>query len=652
MSALFDDHPMHFNEALVNVVKVEVGSPSEVGEGLGWLEGEDCSGSTGAEGSAEEEEYDPHCPQRGVTAGEPDELGLANNNVNDEEGIASPTLRRRLNRDEINMRTSGFYNKKELQSMVEDINDSRVSFEPFTDKKIPVFDRFVQIFVDGRKQEYTACVECRSLIKYSTRDGTRGLHHHKCPHYRSRRPKAKKDDNNRGPQKEIDEVIEEKSTENGNVVPTHTPIAKNDCKDPPILELDSGLTDVLPTSNSSRSSASNIPKVNMIPLKRVLGDAGGIAPRPRLKNKVRSATSSPTMHKKRRLRITDNYRYFFGSKQRMSSPVIPPPKHVLHSTFHHEVLRSWQNIDTTITPDNLVYPLFIIDNPDQIEPVSSLPGVNRYGVNTLQAALTPLVAKGLKAVLLFGVPTGLPKDTRGSSADTEDSPVIQAIHVISEKFPQLLISCDVCLCAYTSHGHCGILNEGGTLDNEASIQRLAEVALSYAQAGCHVVAPSDMMDGRVGAIKHLLMTNGLGNKVSVMSYSAKFASCFYGPFRDAAKSAPSFGDRRCYQLPPGARGLAMRAVDRDVAEGADYLMVKPGMPYLDIVRDTKEKHPDLKLAVYHVSGEYAMLYHGANQGAFDLSKAVMEAVKCMRRAGADIIITYFVPDILEWIKNT
>lgn len=305
MSALFDDHPMHFNEALVKVVKVEVGSPSEVGEGLGWLEGEDCSGSTGAEGSPAEEEYDPHCPQRDVTAGEPDELGLANN-VNDEEGIASPTLRRRLNRDEINMRTSGFYNKKELQSMVEDINDSRVSFEPFTDKKIPVFDRFVQIFVDGRKQEYTACVECRSLIKYSTRDGTRGLHHHKCPHYRSRRPKAKKDDNNinnRGPQKEINEAIEEKSTENGNVVPTHTPIAiKNDCKDPPILELDSGLTDVLPTtatSNSSRSSASNILKVNKnykIPLKRVLADdAVGIAPRPRLKNKVRSASSSPTL---------------------------------------------------------------------------------------------------------------------------------------------------------------------------------------------------------------------------------------------------------------------------------------------------------------------------------------------------------------------
>lgn len=311
MSAVFDDHPMHFNEALVKVVKVEVGSPSEVGEGLGWLEGEDGSGSgsTGAEGSPEEEEYDPLCPQRDVTAGEPDELGSANN-VNDEDGIASPTLRRKLNRDEINMRTSGFYNKKELQSMVEDINDSRVSFEPFTDKKIPVFDRFVQIFVDGRKQEYTACVECRSLIKYSTRDGTRGLHHHKCPHYRSRRPKAKKDDNNinGGPQKEIDEAIEEKSTENGNVVPTNTPIAKNDCKyppiakndckDPPILGLDSGLTDVLPTSNSSRStcSASNILKVNKIPLKRVLADAAvGIATRPRLKNKVRSPSSSPTM---------------------------------------------------------------------------------------------------------------------------------------------------------------------------------------------------------------------------------------------------------------------------------------------------------------------------------------------------------------------
>ncbi|XP_063966237.1 delta-aminolevulinic acid dehydratase-like [Lytechinus pictus] len=634
MCAYLDDHSSHFDDGLLNVVKVEVESSDE----LGLDERDDRSASTGGEGSAEED-YETRYPEGDVTAGE---LGLDDNH---DSGVPTWMLKRGLNEDKNDMETR-IYNKKELQCMVENVNDSRVSFEPFTNKKIPVFDRFVQIFVDGKKQQYTACVECRTLIKYLSRDGTRGLHQHSCPHNRLHRAKAKKDDNiNKGVMSEP-EVHEEKSTKNDSR-PICTSISNHDSHAP---------RDGIRTRYSSSASNNNplmIPsnskssKTKRAPIDDMAQSLG-----PRVKNRVRSASPSPTMPmaKKRRLKTSAN-NYFFGFEEGMSSPVIPPPKHVLHSTFHHEVLRSWQNIDTTITPDNLVYPLFIIDNPDQVEPVASLPGVSRYGVNTLQAALTPLVANGLKSVLLFGVPTGLPKDPRGSSADTEDTPVVQAIQMISEKFPQLLICCDVCLCAYTSHGHCGILNEDGTLDNTASIQRLAEVSLTYAQAGCHVIAPSDMMDGRIGAIKNILMINGLGNKVSVMSYSAKFASCFYGPFRDAAKSAPSSGDRRCYQLPPGARGLAMRAVDRDVAEGADYLMVKPGMPYLDIVRDTKEKHPHLKLAIYHVSGEYAMLYHGAQQGAFDLSKAVMEAVKGMRRAGADIIITYYVPNILDWIKN-
>uniref|UniRef100_A0A8C0U5Y3 Delta-aminolevulinic acid dehydratase n=1 Tax=Cyanistes caeruleus TaxID=156563 RepID=A0A8C0U5Y3_CYACU len=181
------------------------------------------------------------------------------------------------------------------------------------------------------------------------------------------------------------------------------------------------------------------------------------------------------------------------------------------------------------------------------------------------------------------------QDERGSAADAEGTPAIQAIRKIRSTFPELLTACDVCLCPYTSHGHCGILREDGTIQNELSCQRLAEVALAYAKAGCHIVAPSDMMDGRIAAMKQALISNDLGNKVSVMSYSAKFASCFYGPFRDAALSKPAFGDRRCYQLPPGARGLAMRAVDRDVREGADMLMVKPGMPYLDLVRDVKAR---------------------------------------------------------------
>lgn len=223
--------------------------------------------------------------------------------------------------------------------------------------------------------------------------------------------------------------------------------------------------------------------------------------------------------------------------------------------------------------------------------------------------------------------------------------------MLRQWFPDLLIAADVCLCPYTCHGHCGILYEDGTLNNEASIARLAEISVSYAKAGCQIIAPSDMMDGRIGAIKKALAETGYGSKVSVMSYSAKFASSFYGPFRDAAKSAPSFGDRRCYQLPPGSSGLAERAVDRDVQEGADILMVKPGLAYLDIVKSIKTKYPTHPMAIYQVSGEYAMLYHGAKAGAFNLQTTLLEVLSCMRRAGADILISYYTPQLLDWLST-
>lgn len=323
----------------------------------------------------------------------------------------------------------------------------------------------------------------------------------------------------------------------------------------------------------------------------------------------------------------------------------------LHSGYSHEVLRQWQSAGAGLSAHSFIYPIFVSDDPNANEEVGSLPGVKRYGVNTLESALQPLVDNGLKSVLIFGVPEKATKDPTGSPADAADNPAILALKKLREVFPKLLLACDVCLCPYTDHGHCGILNTDGTIDNAASIQRIAQVALAYAKAGCHVLAPSDMMDNRVGAIKKLLHESGLGGKVAVMSYSAKFASSFYGPFRDAAKSAPAFGDRRCYQLPPGARGLALRAVERDVAEGADFLMVKPGMPYLDIVRDVKEKFPNHPLAIYQVSGEYAMLWHGSVAGAFSLKAIVMEAVTAMRRAGADIIISYYTPKLLEWIKE-
>ncbi|XP_074871447.1 delta-aminolevulinic acid dehydratase isoform X1 [Carettochelys insculpta] len=325
---------------------------------------------------------------------------------------------------------------------------------------------------------------------------------------------------------------------------------------------------------------------------------------------------------------------------------------LLHSGYFHPVLRTWQTSATAFDASNLIYPIFVTDSPDAVEPIASLPGQARYGINKLEGMLRPLVDEGLKCVLIFGVPTAIPKDERGSAADSEGTPAIQAIKKIRASFPELLVACDVCLCPYTSHGHCGILRKDGTIQNEASCQRLAEVALAYAKAGCHIVAPSDMMDGRVASMKEALIANDMGNKVTVMSYSAKFASCFYGPFRDAALSKPAFGDRRCYQLPPGARGLALRAVqDRDVQEGADVLMVKPGMPYLDLVREVKAKHPTHPLAVYHVSGEFAMLWHGAQAGAFNLKAAVMEVMTGFRRAGADIIITYYVPQLLKWLKE-
>uniref|UniRef100_A0A8C7SWK0 Delta-aminolevulinic acid dehydratase n=2 Tax=Oncorhynchus mykiss TaxID=8022 RepID=A0A8C7SWK0_ONCMY len=328
-----------------------------------------------------------------------------------------------------------------------------------------------------------------------------------------------------------------------------------------------------------------------------------------------------------------------------------PVDSLLHSGYFHATLRCWQSCSSDLRPENLIYPIFVTDSPDAVEPIASLPGQARYGVNKLEGMLRPLVEKGLKCVLIFGVPAKIAKDERGSGADTGDTPAVLAVKKISSLFPDLLMACDVCLCPYTSHGHCGILREDGTLDNGASCQRLAEVALAYARAGCHIIAPSDMMDGRVGAIKQSLMSNDMGNKVSVLSYSAKFASCYYGPFRDAAQSTPAFGDRRCYQLPPGARGLALRAVDRDVKEGADMLMVKPGLPYLDIVREVKDKHPNHPLAVYNVSGEFAMLWHGAQAGAFDLRTAVLESMTAFRRAGADIIITYYAPQLLTWLKE-
>jgi len=265
--------------------------------------------------------------------------------------------------------------------------------------------------------------------------------------------------------------------------------------------------------------------------------------------------------------------------------------------------------------------------------------------------LTPIVANGLSSVLLFGVPEKVTKEADGKCGETDANPVMEAVRNIRAKFPDLTIACDVCLCPYTSHGHCGLLREDGSINNPATLPLLASQALAFARAGANIVAPSDMMDGRVGAIKKILAENGLGSRVSVLSYAVKFSSSFYGPFRDAAKSAPAFGDRKCYQLPCGSRGLAYRAAQRDVSEGADMLMVKPGLAYLDIVRDTKNNFPHHPLFIYQVSGEFAMLHHAAAAGAINLESTLMEVLTSMRRAGVDVIISYFTPKILEMLKK-
>jgi porphobilinogen synthase len=298
----------------------------------------------------------------------------------------------------------------------------------------------------------------------------------------------------------------------------------------------------------------------------------------------------------------------------------------------------------------LVYPIFISDLDDEETLIPSLPNQHRRGINKLVPFLEPLVQKGLASVILFGVPLkpGC-KDALGTAADDPDGPVIKGIRLLRQRFPHLFICADVCLCEYTSHGHCGILRDDGSLNNQLSVDRISDVAMAYARAGAHCVAPSDMNDGRIRAIKLKLIDEGIAHKVVLMSYSAKFSGCLYGPFRDAAASAPSFGDRRCYQLPPGGRGLARRAIVRDIGEGADIIMVKPASQYLDIISDAKEIGKDMPVAAYQVSGEFAMIHAAAKAGVFDLKTMALESTEGILRAGATIVLSYFTPEFLDWL---
>lgn len=298
--------------------------------------------------------------------------------------------------------------------------------------------------------------------------------------------------------------------------------------------------------------------------------------------------------------------------------------------------------ETRLAREDLILPLFVVEGAGVREAIGSMPGVYRYSVDQVVVEAKRVSALGVPGVILFGIPNA--KDARGSGADDPDGIVQRASRAIVDALPSLCVITDVCLCEYTSHGHCGVL-DGREVDNDASVERLARTALSHAQAGASIVAPSDMMDGRVAAIRRELDANGFEN-VAILSYAAKYASAFYGPFRDAAESTPEFGDRRGYQMDPANRREALREMKLDLDEGADMLMVKPAMTYLDILADARREF-SVPLAAYHVSGEYSMIKAAGERGWIDADRAMEEALISIKRAGADLILTYAAADLAE-----
>lgn len=324
---------------------------------------------------------------------------------------------------------------------------------------------------------------------------------------------------------------------------------------------------------------------------------------------------------------------------------------VLAGGYAHPLSREWQH-ERQLTKNMFIYPLFVSDDPEEETLIESLPKQKRWGINKLVPFVESLINKGLRAVILFGVPMKEgSKDPVGTSADDPEGPVILATKTLKAKFPDLFIMADVCLCEYTSHGHCGVLYDDGSINREESVRRIAAVAVNYAKAGVDCVAPSDMIDGRVREIKLGLIQHQVAHKCFVMSYSAKFSGNLYGPFRDAACSAPGQGDRRRYQLPSGGRGLARRALRRDLAEGTDGIIVKPSTFYLDVMADAAEICKDYPICAYHVSGEYAMLYAAAEKNICDLKTIAYESHHGFVRAGARLIISYFTPDFLDWLSE-
>lgn len=321
--------------------------------------------------------------------------------------------------------------------------------------------------------------------------------------------------------------------------------------------------------------------------------------------------------------------------------------------FHrHRRLRSTENMRALVRENHLrvedfIYPLFIIEGENIVNEVKSMPGVFQISLDKLESEMDEIVSLGIKSILLFGVP--LEKDELGQGAYHNHGLVQEATRLVKAKYPEIIVVADTCLCEYTSHGHCGVI-QGEKVLNDPSLQLLVQTAVSQADAGADIIAPSNMMDGFVAAIRKGLDEAGFED-IPIMSYAVKYASSFYGPFRDAADSTPQFGDRKAYQMDPANRLEALREAESDVMEGADFLMVKPGLPYLDIVRDVKN-HFNLPVVIYNVSGEYSMVKAAALNGWIDEQRVVMEMLTGMKRAGADLIITYFAKDVARWLKGS
>lgn len=317
----------------------------------------------------------------------------------------------------------------------------------------------------------------------------------------------------------------------------------------------------------------------------------------------------------------------------------------LRRTRQNDKLRGMVR-ETHLNVEQLIYPLFVAEGIHEPREISAMPGIMQWPLEYLGREAERVADLGIPAVLLFGIPNE--KDEVGSQAYAEQGIIQQAIRRLKAATPATLVITDVCLCEYTSHGHCGVI-KNGNVQNDETLQLLGNMSLSHVEAGADIVAPSDMMDGRVGAIRTLLDEQGF-QQTPIMAYSAKFASGFYGPFREAAGSTPQFGDRRSYQMDPANAREALREVELDIAEGADIVMVKPALSYLDVIRQVRDRC-DLPIAAYNVSGEYSMIKAAAHNGWIDERRIVTEVLTSIRRAGADMIITYFAPDVAGWLRE-